>query len=375
MPKLSRKKTLKLNIINFCKLPRQCFGSIGNRLFGSNNTTKTSKSKKKRRNSLNSLSTYQKPFVQLNINNNNNNTNNNNSCNSLIQLKENLIKNYNYSSNEEEKSEHYDANDDDLTFYDAIEYLDSNSTDIFFDIKSLNNSINRQTTLDSFHTTQTAQIIKHNNKSSIDLIFNEDTYEEEQLDFSTEKSLITHFLGQLRIGMDLERIAMPAFILESRSMLEMYADFYLYTDLFLKVTELTCPHERIKQLLRWYIATFRTCRKNSLAKKPYNPVLGELFECWYNTNENEITGAPSDTKLKFLAEQVSHHPPVSAFYLEHPQKRIQLDGYSYTKSKFLGLYASIETVGRSCVTLLNLDEEYIITFPSCNVRSILTMPW
>ena len=124
MPKLSRKKTLKLNIINFCKLPRQCFGSIGNRLFGSNNTTKTSKSKKKRRNSLNSLSTYQKPFVQLNINNNNNN--NNYSC---------LIKNYNYSSNEDEKSEPIDANDDDLTFYDAIEYLDSNSADIFFDIK------------------------------------------------------------------------------------------------------------------------------------------------------------------------------------------------------------------------------------------------
>jgi len=169
MPKSSRKKTLKLNIINFCKLPRQCFGSIGNRLFGSNNTTKSSKSKKKRRNSLNSLSTYQKSFVQLNINNNNNN---NSSCNSLNQLKENLIKNYNYSSNEEKKSEHYNANDDDLTFYDAIEYLDSNSTDIFFDIKSLNNSINRQTTLDSFHTTQTAQIIRQHNKSSIDLIFN-----------------------------------------------------------------------------------------------------------------------------------------------------------------------------------------------------------
>tara|TARA_B110000285_G_C14948050_1_gene525331 strand:+ start:729 stop:887 length:159 start_codon:yes stop_codon:yes gene_type:complete len=38
-------------------------------------------------------------------------------------------------------------------------------------------------------------------------------------------------------------------------------------------------------------------------KKPFNPLLGETFE--YVTR-----------KYRFLGEQVSHHPPISAFKFE-----------------------------------------------------------
>lgn len=41
--------------------------------------------------------------------------------------------------------------------------------------------------------------------------------------------------------------------------------------------------------------------------------------------------------LVFFGEQVSHHPPISAFYAEHPRKRISLNAHIWTKSKFLGL--------------------------------------
>ena len=41
--------------------------------------------------------------------------------------------------------------------------------------------------------------------------------------------------------------------------------------------------------------------------------------------------------LTFVAEQVSHHPPVSAFYAEHIKKKVSVNAHIYTKSSFLGM--------------------------------------
>lgn len=46
------------------------------------------------------------------------------------------------------------------------------------------------------------------------------------------KSVIMHMLSQVRVGMDLTRIVLPTFILEKRSLLEMYAEFLSHPDLF-----------------------------------------------------------------------------------------------------------------------------------------------
>ena len=72
----------------------------------------------------------------------------------------------------------------------------------------------------------------------------------------------------------------------------------------------------------------------------------------------------SSAQLSFIAEQVSHHPPVSAFYAEHKDKRISFCGHIWTKSKFLGLSVCVNNIGQGCVSLLDRDEEYIVNFPS-----------
>ena len=46
------------------------------------------------------------------------------------------------------------------------------------------------------------------------------------------KSVIMHMLSQVRVGMDLTRIVLPTFILERRSLLEMYAELFAHPDLF-----------------------------------------------------------------------------------------------------------------------------------------------
>ncbi len=52
-----------------------------------------------------------------------------------------------------------------------------------------------------------------------------------------------------------------------------------------------------------------------------------------------------------------------------------MDGYTWTKSKFLGLSIGVHMIGKAVLSLLDHDEEYIFSFPSAYGRSILTVPW
>lgn len=84
------------------------------------------------------------------------------------------------------------------------------------------------------------------------------------------------------------------------------------------------------QVVKWYLSAFHAGRKSSVAKKPYNPILGETFICSWpvpglkdtlGKSEIESVERPailrhsstSENDLVFIAEQVSHHPP-SAWY-------------------------------------------------------------
>ena len=58
---------------------------------------------------------------------------------------------------------------------------------------------------------------------------------------AANKSMIMYMLGQVRVGMDLTRITLPTFILEKRSLLEMYADFLAHPDLLVKLVSSRSP--------------------------------------------------------------------------------------------------------------------------------------
>ena len=55
-----------------------------------------------------------------------------------------------------------------------------------------------------------------------DALYGPDEEEETEVDMKSQGSVITHLLSQVRIGMDLTKIVLPTFILERRSLLEMY---------------------------------------------------------------------------------------------------------------------------------------------------------
>lgn len=93
------------------------------------------------------------------------------------------------------------------------------------------------------------------------------------------------------------------------------------------------PRDRMVQVIRWYLCSFHAGRKSGVAKKPYNPVLGEIFRCHWNipnaspdnaadSNSQLVSDGPvpwcKETQLAFTAEQVSHHPPGTKRHLSPP---------------------------------------------------------
>ncbi|XP_063957102.1 oxysterol-binding protein-related protein 11-like isoform X1 [Lytechinus pictus] len=208
------------------------------------------------------------------------------------------------------------------------------------------------------------------------------------------KSIILHLLSQLKLGMDLTKVVLPTFILERRSLLEMFADFMALPHMFARIPTLPTAEARMLAVVEYYLSSFHVGRKGSLAKKPYNPILGETFHCsWVvpsspSTSQSQDSmlngdqsgrGASSDgrgsDRVTFVAEQVSHHPPVSAFYAECAAKRICMNASVWTKSKFLGMSIGVNMIGECAVHVLEHGETYTLTFPNAYGRSILTIPW
>ncbi|XP_056157176.1 oxysterol-binding protein-related protein 11-like isoform X2 [Lampris incognitus] len=208
--------------------------------------------------------------------------------------------------------------------------------------------------------------------------------EEDLVAVEEERSVILHLLSQLKLGMDLTRVVLPTFILEKRSLLEMYADFMSHPDLFLAITDGSSPEDRMVRFVEYYLTSFHEGRKGAIAKKPYNPIIGETFHCsWRVPKRPEAarepsagTAAPQDCyQVRFVAEQVSHHPPVSGFYAECQEKRMCVNTHVWTKSKFMGMSIGVSMIGEGCLYLLEHDEEYTFTLPCAYARSILTVPW
>ncbi|XP_065167582.1 oxysterol-binding protein-related protein 9 [Atheta coriaria] len=216
-----------------------------------------------------------------------------------------------------------------------------------------------------------------------DALHEDDTETDVLLD--QQGSVIKHMIGQVKIGMDLTKVVLPTFILERRSLLEMYADYFAHPDIFVGIADQKDPRDRMVQVVRWYLSSYHAGRKSCVAKKPYNPILGETFTCHWDVYQNKdpncrkVHDGPvpwaSEDQLTFVAEQVSHHPPISAFYAEHYNKRITFNAYIYTKSKFLGLSICVYNIGCGIVNVLDHDEQYVVTFPNGYGRSILTVPW
>ena len=83
-----------------------------------------------------------------------------------------------------------------------------------------------------------------------------------------------------------------------------------------RVSKQMDPEQRFLTLLKWWITNLTSQPKKGIYHaKPYNAVLGEVFRCKYYHE---------DSTTHFVAEQISHHPPVTCFTLVNREKNFEI---------------------------------------------------
>ncbi|XP_068228302.1 oxysterol-binding protein-related protein 8 isoform X3 [Palaemon carinicauda] len=175
------------------------------------------------------------------------------------------------------------------------------------------------------------------------------------------KSLIWFLLKQVRPGMDLSKVVLPTFILEPRSFLDKLSDYYYHADLIAKAVQEDDPYTRMKEIVRWYLSGFY--KKPKGLKKPYNPILGETFRCYWRH--------PNGSRTFYVAEQVSHHPPMSALFVTNRQEGFSVTATVLAKSKFYGNSTSAILDGNVLLALLPRGEDYVMNMPYAHCKGIL----
>ncbi|CAB1331367.1 unnamed protein product [Coregonus sp. 'balchen'] len=78
-----------------------------------------------------------------------------------------------------------------------------------------------------------------------------------------------------------------------------------------------------------------------------------------------------DLGFRLISDQVSHHPPVSAFHAEGLKKDFVFHGSIYPKLKFWGKSVEAEPKGIITLELPKYNEAYTWTNPTCCVHNII----
>jgi len=132
------------------------------------------------------------------------------------------------------------------------------------------------------------------------------------------------------IGKDItSMISLPVWIFEPLSFLQIMCEPMQYAELLQKANESPDPANRMAYLIAWITPGYSCAVRN---RKPFNPILGETFEY-----------LSQDDKWKFIAEQVSHHPPIGVAVVNAKDWELHLE--MELKTQFRGNSADVIVLG------------------------------
>ncbi|KAJ2663586.1 hypothetical protein IWW48_001269 [Coemansia sp. RSA 1200] len=150
------------------------------------------------------------------------------------------------------------------------------------------------------------------------------------------------------IGKDLSKISVPVFFNEPTSFLQRFTEDMEYCDLLEIATLLPRSEDRTLFVAGFAMSNYASTFGR--IAKPFNPLLGETYEY-----------VRRDKKYRALSEQVEHHPPISACWVEGKNYVYHAD--TNIKSKFNGGSLTVVPTGVCHVELklplafLERDEE------------------
>ncbi|KAK0262128.1 hypothetical protein LTR91_025998 [Friedmanniomyces endolithicus] len=194
-------------------------------------------------------------------------------------------------------------------------------------------------------------------------------------------SILKRFIGVTDIAA--ARFSLPAQLMEPIPNLE-YWHYLDRPEAFIAIGDSEEPLGRMLACLRfWFTKDLKYVHGKPC--KPYNSTLGEFFRCQWEVEDtapsivgqahkvNPQQGRPY--RVSYLTEQTSHHPPVSAYFVDCPEKGVSARGYDQLSAKFTGTSVKV-TAGNFnqgiFVTLRNRgNEEYQMTHPAAYLGGFL----
>lgn len=177
-------------------------------------------------------------------------------------------------------------------------------------------------------------------------------------------SVLFQFIKSLKPGMDMTSIMCPTFVIRPISFLEFLTIYTQPNSSLLHATSETDAEKRMIDIAIWVLSTLTITPQNGFAGiKPYNPILGEEFHCHWEHDDGSIT--------QLHAEQVSHHPPITAINFRNEKHGIRYISTGEFKAKFRGNYVDSAVEGNHVLELQKFDEAYEVTWPTMVARGIL----
>ncbi|KAF7188666.1 General negative regulator of transcription subunit 1 [Pseudocercospora fuligena] len=184
---------------------------------------------------------------------------------------------------------------------------------------------------------------------------------------AAQKGSWSGFIKQLAsFNGDLSTMTAPAWILSTSSLTEFSAYWAEMPKLLVAPAAEQDPQKRMCLVLKWFLSTLKqqyASRNEKLGseKKPLNPFLGELFLGKWEDESGET---------QLVSEQVSHHPPVTAYSVRNEKHGVRLEGYNAQKASF-GRTIYVKQVGHALLHLDKFNETYLITLPSLHIEGII----
>ncbi|KAF2799020.1 Oxysterol-binding protein [Melanomma pulvis-pyrius CBS 109.77] len=188
-------------------------------------------------------------------------------------------------------------------------------------------------------------------------------------DITSNRSTLREFLASIAtIQGDLSNITAPPFVLAEHSTVELPQYWADHPSWFVAPALASTAEQRALLVLKWFLGSLKNQqyagrKEEDGVKKPLNAFLGELF---FGKWVDEETG---ETRL--VAEQVSHHPPVTACYLWNEKCGIRAEGFTQQEITFSGS-VNIKQKGYAILHIDRYEEDYLIPVPNVKVKGILS---
>lgn len=160
----------------------------------------------------------------------------------------------------------------------------------------------------------------------------------------------------------------PPFILSSQSLTEFSSYWATHPTVLVAPAAEKDPARRTALVLKWFLSTLKhqyASRSEQFGneKKPLNPFLGELFLGTWTDDAGQTT---------LVSEQVSHHPPATAYCVRNNKTGVQLEGYNAQKATFKTTII-VKQIGHAVliVPVGDTTEKYLITLPGLHIEGLV----